>query len=194
MTASPDRQQRAVRVRPGFRIVAAALVGAAALAGCSSSGTAGTSSSPTGLAGSAITEPATSASATSASATSASATQAATTTPGPASSAASAGSFAGGWAGTYTSQKFTSTQGSFTVTFAQHGRTISGTIDITPSCIPHATVSGTTTGSTISFGQVRGTTRTVQFDGTISGDRMHGTYHSDASCGSDKGIWQAARA
>jgi hypothetical protein len=111
--------------------------------------------------------------------------------PASSSKAAGAPSFAGTWTGTYDSGKFSSTSGNFTVTFTQSGSNIMGTIEIHPSCVPAGTVSGTVNGTTISFGQVSGSQRTVSFDGSISGNTMHGTYHSDAACGNDTGTWKA---
>ncbi|MDT4925491.1 MAG: hypothetical protein QOG01_3204 [Pseudonocardiales bacterium] len=107
--------------------------------------------------------------------------------------ATGASALAGRWQGTYQSKKFSSTAGDFTVTFTQQDSTINGSIVIHPSCITAGTVSGTITGTTIAFGQVQGSRRAVAFSGTVNGNNMHGTYHSDAACGDDNGTWTAAR-
>jgi hypothetical protein len=102
-------------------------------------------------------------------------------------------SLAGTWRGTYASHRYSSTTGEFTVSFTQSGSAIRGSITIHPSCITAGTVAGTLTGSTIAFGQVQGSRRAVAFDGTVSGNAMHGTYRSDAACGADNGTWKASR-
>jgi alpha-beta hydrolase superfamily lysophospholipase len=117
---------------------------------------------------------------------------AASTQPTPPPPAASSG-VAGRWTGTWTSTKFSSTAGDFTVVFTQQASALTGRITIQPSCIPTGTLSGTMSGMVINFGQVRGSSRTVEFTGAVHGNTMIGTYHSDASCGSDSGTWQAHR-
>ena len=60
-------------------------------------------------------------------------------------------------------------------------------------CITGGTVSGTVTGSKISFGVVSGETQIV-YDGSISGTTMQGTYVAPARCGDAKGSWTASKA
>jgi hypothetical protein len=114
-------------------------------------------------------------------------------TTSPTTSPNAPGRLDGTWKGTYASQKYAPATGTFTVVFRQRGSTISGAITIQPSCLTRGTVDGRLTGNTIDFGAVRGQSRSVSFTGRISGRRMSGTYHSDASCGSDNGTWTAAR-
>jgi len=114
-------------------------------------------------------------------------TQAASATPGP-------NSIAGTWKGTYASEG--GGQGDFTIVFTMlDSTTVSGRITITNGCIHDGTISGAITGSTINFGKVESTNDVgaVSFTGTVSGDNMSGTYNSNAACGNDHGVWQAAR-
>lgn len=104
-----------------------------------------------------------------------------------------AGQLEGTWTGTYTSKKFSSTSGGFTVVFTQSGTELSGTITLEAGCVTSGTLSGTVTGDTIDFGAVKGQGRTVSFTGSVDGDQMKGTYDSDASCGNDNGTWTASR-
>ena len=97
---------------------------------------------------------------------------------------------AGDWTGTYASTKYPSTTGTFHAMFVVTGATISGTVEISSACVPHGTLSGVLSGTTISFGAVTGA-ETVNFTGTISGSQMNGTYTSGPTCGDDNGTWKA---
>jgi hypothetical protein len=107
--------------------------------------------------------------------------------------ATGATSIAGEWKGTYVSGLRSSITGDFTVTFTQRDSTVGGTIEVHPGCVESGTISGTISGPTITFGQVSGSSRSVTFAGTVTGDQMKGTYQSPAACGNDHGTWQASR-
>jgi hypothetical protein len=119
-----------------------------------------------------------------------------TVTSSPSSSARTVVSIGGVWHGTYTSTRYTNTSGNWSAHFHQSGSHVSGSISIHPSCVTQGTIHGTITGLTISFGQVSNGTRVISFQGTISADgtHMHGTYHSPAVCGSDRGTWRGHHA
>jgi hypothetical protein len=83
--------------------------------------------------------------------------------------------------------------GTFALTWTQSGSTLTGTILVkgTP-CLTAATVSGSISGTTITFGAVSGT-HTVVYDGTVSGTTMTGTYTAPAACVDAKGTWTATK-
>jgi len=110
------------------------------------------------------------------------------TTPVPAS-----GAVAGTWNGTYESTSDPAATGTFTIEFTQTGPTLTGTISVqnTP-CITEGTITGSLNGDKIAFGAVKGATQTIAYTGTVSGDRMSGTYSAPA-CGNATGTWKAAR-
>lgn len=164
-------------------IIAAMVVAA----GCSSSS--GKSAAGSTAGGTSTQRTAVQASTTGASTTGASTASASTA----ALAGASQNSLAGRWTGTFTSTKFRATSGTFVVVFTQSGSHIGGTIKVTPSCVPDATVSGSRSGGVVSFGQVSGSGNTVAFTGAVTPNTMHGTYHSSPGCGSDSGTWQATR-
>ncbi len=135
------------------------------------------------------TTPVTSGPETTTLATSAPATSAAPSPSAPETSAPG-GALSGTWNGTYDSKLGVS--GTFTATFVQTGDEISGDITIKGSpCVSHGTVKGSVTGSSIEFGAVQAE-RTVSFKGTLSGDRMSGTFDAP-DCGPDSGTWNAQR-
>jgi hypothetical protein len=57
------------------------------------------------------------------------------------------------------------------------------------ACLANGIVTGTLTGSSISFGAVSGAV-TITYSGTISGNTMQGTYDAP-TCGNAKGNWSA---
>jgi hypothetical protein len=76
------------------------------------------------------------------------------------------------------------------VTFTQNGAQLSGSINVTGAgCLTKGSVTGTLTGSSISFGAVSGAV-TITYSGTITGNTMQGTYDAP-SCGNVKGNWSA---
>lgn len=85
-----------------------------------------------------------------------------------------------------------SSSGTFQVIWTQKGSTVSGTITISGTeCLTAGTVTGTLSGSTITFGAVQGQ-RSVAYTGTVSSTSMHGTY-SAPSCGDAVGNWTATK-
>jgi hypothetical protein len=98
------------------------------------------------------------------------------------------------WNGTWQdTSPDTTTAGKFVVTFTQNGAQLSGSITVTgAACLAKGTVTGTLTGSSISFGAVSGAV-TITYSGTISGNTMQGTYDAP-SCGGAKGNWSATTA
>ena len=113
-----------------------------------------------------------------------------TDTPTPTSTPSVAG-LAGTWHGTWANKTPDHSTGTFTLTWTQKGSTLSGSITIggTP-CLSGGSINGHVTGSTISFGAVHGNV-TVEYEGTVAGSSMSGTYHTD--CGNASGSWQAKR-
>jgi hypothetical protein len=106
-------------------------------------------------------------------------------------------SIAGTWHGTWASTTYVGLAGGFTLNFQQSGSSLSGTILITGSaCISSATITGTLSGSQITFGAVKGA-ETVTYSGTWTGGAMSGawavTQSSGGQCTADAGSWQAAR-
>jgi hypothetical protein len=106
--------------------------------------------------------------------------------------APSALGLAGVWNGTWQDTSPDTSSGTFAVTFTEAGSALSGTIAVkgTP-CLTSGTVTGTITGSTISFGAVSGQV-TITYDGSVSGSKMQGTYAAPA-CGNAKGNWSATQ-
>ena len=84
----------------------------------------------------------------------------------------------GNWTGTWAiSQNFGTANGGFAMTITQKGSIFSGTTSVTgPTCVRTGNVSGTVTGNTIKFGWVTEVARPVQFEGTVSGSSMSGTW------------------
>jgi hypothetical protein len=104
-----------------------------------------------------------------------------------------AGTVAGDWNGTWQSTVVTQATGTFTVTFAQNGNALTGTVRVADStCLPEGSLTGVLNGSAITFGAVKGA-NTISYTGTVSGDSMSGTYGAP-TCGPDQGTWEATRA
>jgi hypothetical protein len=101
------------------------------------------------------------------------------------------GPLTGAWKGTWTNREPQIAIGTFVLTWAQQGDLLFGAIGVTGSnCIKAGNVTGNVAGSRISFGAVEGGT-SIQYDGTIDGNTMSGTYHSD--CGNSTGTWTATK-
>ena len=103
----------------------------------------------------------------------------------------------GTWLGTWQNgPNWGTANGGFTMQITQAGKTFLGTIDVTgPTCIRHGTVSGTVNGSSISFGFVATGVRDIQYDGTVNGDQMSGTWTAEACDVTVQidGSWAASR-
>ena len=130
-------------------------------------------------------------------ATASSATAAATSTPKPTTAASTAATAApsglgGIWGGEYVSTSTPGSTGTFILDWTQTGSALAGTISVTASaCITEGTITGTTDGTSITFGAVEGA-YSIAYEGTVSDDTMSGTY-SSPSCGNAAGTWQAAK-
>jgi hypothetical protein len=132
-------------------------------------------------------------------ATASSATAAATSTPQPTTAASTAATaaptdaasgLAGTWNGAYESTSDPGSTGTFVLDWTQTGSALSGTISVTNTpCVAEGTITGTTDGTTITFGAVQGA-YSIAYEGTVSGDTMSGTY-SSPSCGNAAGTWTA---
>jgi hypothetical protein len=111
----------------------------------------------------------------------------------PASSASASAGLGGSWTGTWQDVTPDQVAGTFTLTWTQSGNTLTGSIAVkgTP-CLAAASVSGSVSGSTITFGAVSGA-HTVVYDGTVSGTTMKGTYTAPAACVDAKGNWTATK-
>lgn len=114
-----------------------------------------------------------------------------TATPAPSGSPAP--TLAGTWNGTWQDVTPDHVGGTFVLTWTQNGSVLMGGIVVngTP-CLSVATVTGTVSGSTISFGAVSGT-HTVVYNGTISGTTMKGSYVAPAACVNATGTWAATK-
>lgn len=114
-------------------------------------------------------------------------------TAAPPASASPQAGLSGTWNGTWQDETPDQAGGSFVLTWTQTGSSVGGGIVVkgTP-CLSIAIVSGTVSGTTISFGAVSGK-NTVVYTGTISGTTMKGTYTAPAACGDAKGTWGATK-
>lgn len=118
-----------------------------------------------------------------------SATPTATATPSP---TGALGDLSGTWSGNWADTSPDTAAGTFKVIWTQQGSTVSGTITISGTpCLSGGTVSGTISGSKITFGAVQGQ-RKVDYTGSVSGTSMHGTY-SAPKCGNAVGNWNATQ-
>lgn len=98
------------------------------------------------------------------------------------------GDMGGTWVGTWVSGVTTGLDGSFEARVVQSGSTLSGGIDIPFIGMDDAPLTGSVSGSNITFGDID---RTITFTGTVSGDRSSGTF-SMPSYG-QSGTWTADR-
>jgi hypothetical protein len=111
--------------------------------------------------------------------------------PSPTPPCCTLGPLSGAWKGTWTNREPTIAIGTFTLTWAQQGDLLFGAIGVSGSnCIKAGNVTGNVSGNRISFGAVEGGT-SIQYDGTVDGTTMTGTYHSD--CGNSTGTWTAQK-
>jgi hypothetical protein len=99
------------------------------------------------------------------------------------STTSDAAALSGTWAVKY-SGAFT---GTFTLTWHGSGSTLSGNIRLTTAATT-LHLNGTVNGNKITFGTVGSTE--ITYHGTVSGDRMAGTYQV---AGSHGGPWSASR-
>ena len=105
---------------------------------------------------------------------------------------------AGTWNGVWQNDpQWGSANGGFTLKVTQDtGTAFSGTVDVTgPTCVRHGTASGTVSGNHISMGWVATGIRDVEYEGTISGASMSGTWTAIA-CGTEtkiSGTWSAKK-
>lgn len=167
------------------RLLASTLIGAVLVAACSGAPVA-TSATPTPGSSTVVAAPTTAVVV---------ATAAPTAPPSAAPSAPA--SIAGAWKGTWTSKAYPGLTGHFTLTFGQQGTDLSGTILIAgTACIKDAVITGTLSGTTISFGAVKGA-ETVAYTGTWAGASMSGTWMithgSGGACTTNSGDWAATR-
>jgi len=115
----------------------------------------------------------------------ASETAAASATPAPAG-------LSGQWSGAWQDTSPDQSGGTFVVTWTQTGSVLAGSIMVkgTP-CLTTGQVTGSLSGSSISFGAVSGRV-TISYTGTVASDTMKGTY-SAPTCGNAKGNWSATK-
>ncbi len=111
--------------------------------------------------------------------------------PTPAASAPTG--LSGSWTGNWQDVTPDQAAGTFTLTWTQSGTALNGNIVVSGTpCLSAATVSGSISGSKITFGAVSGT-HTVVYDGTVSGTTMQGTYTAPAACEDATGTWTATK-
>jgi hypothetical protein len=123
-------------------------------------------------------------------ATTSSAPAQATTTSAPAATTAvptttaAASGLSGVWSGQYSGAY----QGTFTLTWAQAGTSLSGTIKLSspPTTLP---IDGTVSGASIQFGTLG--SAAITYNGTIAGMSMSGSYSVAAGAGAGGGQWSA---
>jgi hypothetical protein len=109
-----------------------------------------------------------------------------------ATSAATQLGLGGSWNGTWRDTSPDQSSGTFALTWTQAGLSLSGTIKVSGTpCLTDGTVTGTISGSTISFGAVSGQVQ-IKYNGSVSGNAMQGTY-SAPTCGDAKGNWTATK-
>ena len=104
----------------------------------------------------------------------------------------------GTWDGVWqNAERWGGATGGFTLKVVQKGAAFAGTTDVTgPTCVRHGKVTGTVSGSHISMGWVAAGVRDVEFEGTISGKTMSGTWSAFACDPADlkiDGSWSATK-
>jgi hypothetical protein len=102
----------------------------------------------------------------------------------------------GTWDGTWDiDPPYETVTGTFTLDLTQSGSTISGPIAMTGTDCEDGNVQGTVNGSSISFGWLA-SSQTIQFDGTVEGTSMSGTW-SSVACSDGvtplTGTWEAKK-
>lgn len=96
------------------------------------------------------------------------------------------------WQGTWHSLK-TDKKGDFRVNLEQAGSDISGNIEISGSPVTRGgEIHGTINGDTLEFGLVKDKRGELKYFGTISDDKMSGTWQIPIL--KDQGTWQATKA
>jgi hypothetical protein len=113
----------------------------------------------------------------------------ASSTEGSGGGGTSTSALDGTWNGTWQSTA-NGTSGTFSVTWKETGSDLNGTLSISVGCLDGAKVTGTVSGSSIDFGSVHGQC-TVDYKGSIHGDRMSGSYTISGVSG---GTWKASKA
>ncbi len=94
------------------------------------------------------------------------------------------------WTGTWTNTSPDDATGSLEVIWTQDGSALEGTLSMTGgSCFTEGGFQGTIVGDKVQFGVVG--RDQVAFEGTISGDRISGTF--TISCDTSQGTWEATR-
>ena len=104
----------------------------------------------------------------------------------------------GTWEGVWqNSPEWGGATGGFTMTAVQKGAAFTGTTDVTgPTCVRHGKVTGTVTKNHLSMGWLAAGVRDVQFEGTVSGKTMSGTWSAYACKPKDlliEGSWSATK-
>lgn len=98
----------------------------------------------------------------------------------------------GTWVGIWqNAEEWGGATGGFTLKVVQKGTSFSGTVDVTgPTCVRHGTVTGTVSKEgNVSMGWVAAGVRDVQFDGTLKGDAMSGTWTAISCAPQSISIW-----
>jgi uncharacterized delta-60 repeat protein len=98
------------------------------------------------------------------------------------------GDMDGTWEGTWVSGEVSGRNGSFEAQVVQSGSSLSGSIDIPYIGMENAVLTGTVSGSRITFGDID---HTITFVGSVSGDRCSGTFSMPAY--DERGTWTADR-
>lgn len=98
----------------------------------------------------------------------------------------------GEWRGTYDNVAPLPSSGPFAVRITQQGDRLEGDLRLSGTgCELDGPIQGTLEGTKIRFGSVGGS-QSITFEGTVSGDRLSGTYTT--TCLNSNGTWKAARA
>jgi len=173
--------------RPSLSVVVVAAGFALIVAACSASATSVPTAAPT------ASPSATPISLPSAEPTAPPATASPSPSAPPTAAPSTGSSLEGTWNGTWQDTSPDQASGSFSLTWTQNGDALTGNITVkgTP-CVGVGTVSGTVTGSTITFGAVSGK-NTVSYTGTISGSTMKGSYSAPDACENAQGTWSASK-
>ncbi|MGA4545222.1 hypothetical protein ACPA54_35070 [Uniformispora flossi] len=108
----------------------------------------------------------------------------------PGGSDGSGGEVEGPWIGTYSNQKPVKANGPVSVVLTQDGDEITGDLQLeAPGCDFTGPVTGKVKGSKITLESGPDTAYRIQMEGTVSGDRMSGSYTT--TCENASGTWKA---
>jgi len=120
-------------------------------------------------------------------------TETAPTGPTAPTGSTAAGGIEGSWSGTWGVESFPDA-GTFSIEIVPAAGGFEGTIQIQNSdCVANGTVTIGLEGDRIEFGAVQAE-QEITFTGTVSGDRMSGTWDNGGSCPPPRtGIWEAVR-